>query len=74
MVVQGVPLASLAPGDYKLAIAITDKTNNRCHYSDGILCRDSLERHRLAHKWSYSMRHLDLTYLVWRIRRIDRKL
>ena len=28
MVVQGVPLASLAPGDYKLAIAITDKTNN----------------------------------------------
>jgi hypothetical protein len=28
LVVQGVPLASLAPGDYKLAIAITDKTNN----------------------------------------------
>lgn len=28
MVVQGVPLASLAPGDYTLAIAITDKTNN----------------------------------------------
>jgi hypothetical protein len=28
MVVQGVPLASLAPGDYKLAIAITDKTNS----------------------------------------------
>lgn len=28
MVVQGVPLASLAPGDYSLAIAITDKTNN----------------------------------------------
>ena len=28
MVVQGVPLASLTPGDYTLAIAITDKTNN----------------------------------------------
>jgi hypothetical protein len=28
MVVQGVPLASLAPGDYTLAIAIADKTNN----------------------------------------------
>ena len=28
MVAQGVPLASFAPGDYKLAIAITDKTNN----------------------------------------------
>ena len=28
MVVQGMPLASLAPGDYKLAIAITDKTNS----------------------------------------------
>jgi hypothetical protein len=28
LVAQGVPLASFAPGDYKLAIAIADKTNN----------------------------------------------
>ncbi len=29
LVAQGVPLASFAPGDYKLAIAITDKTNSQ---------------------------------------------
>ncbi len=29
MVAQGVPLASFAPGDYKLGIGITDKTKNQ---------------------------------------------
>lgn len=28
----------------------------------------------LRTKWSYTVRHLDLPYLVWRMRRIDRKL
>jgi hypothetical protein len=29
LVAQGLPLASIAPGEYKLAIAITDKTSNQ---------------------------------------------
>jgi hypothetical protein len=29
MVAQGVPLASFAPGDYRLGMTITDKTKNQ---------------------------------------------